>query len=237
MDCRVCNTEINKIGHKQYKCPNCLHTYIDYKEDGLTYHKELYRKGREGTRGGGEVRDGKFTKEFHARRQPIVNKRIKSMHEYAPDYISVLDIGAGGGTFVNALKYRTANIEVQEVSDLCANNLRDNSFKVHHGNFSEINYNKKYDLVTCWHVLEHIQDLQAFKTKLVEISKKYVVIEVPVSRNLRNPDKDWDGHFHYFSGRSMRELFEDEFETIYIGTEKAIQKPALLYIAKKKVVE
>ena len=234
MDCKVCNTEMTLAKHKVYKCPNCRHIFINFTGDGIEYHKTLYRKGKnEGQRGTNEVKDGVFTKEFHARREPICNKRVKKLHEHAPDYISVLDIGAGGGTFVGKLKYRTADISVQEVSDLCVSNLKLQGYKnVYHGDFNELKFPKQYDLVTCYHVLEHIEDLQAYKSKLLEVAKKYVAIEVPVNRDLRNPDKNWDGHYHYFSTDSMKKLFGDDFEFLYLG--KGVQMPALLAIMKRK---
>ena len=64
-------------------------------------------------------------------------------------------------------------------------------------------------------------------------ANKYLVIEVPTNRNLKDPNKgDWDGHYHYFSKESMRYLFKEKFEIIKTIT-PGIQSPALLVFLKK----
>lgn len=234
MNCKICNSENNVlIQYKVYKCDDCKHTFINYTDDGILYHKELYRKpGQDGTRGDNEVKDGRFTEEFHNRRKTICEKRIEKIKEYLFESESLLDIGAGGGTFLNMAKKYVLDYEATEVSDLCATNLELDGYKVHHGPFTKMDLGRKYDLVTCWHVLEHVEDLPAFLSRAVDVTEKYLVIEVPINRRLRNPDKEFDGHFHYFSKESITKLFENDFNFLYLG--EGIQNPALLCILQKK---
>jgi len=234
MDCKVCNSSDNiLIQHKVYKCNNCKHIFINYTNDGILYHKELYRKpGQDGTRGDNEVLDGKFTEEFHRRRKGICEKRIDKIKNYLLECDSLLDIGAGGGTFLNMAKEYVLEYEATEVSDLCAYNLTEYGYKVHHGAFTKMNLDKSFELVTCWHVLEHVDDLPAFLEKAIKVTEKYLIIEVPVNRRLRNPDIEFDGHFHYFSKESITKLFENDFNFLYLG--EGIQNPALLCILQKK---
>lgn len=234
MDCSICFSEDNVlIKHKVYKCNNCGHTYINYTDDGILYHKELYRKpGQDGTRANDEVINGVFTENFHIRRKGICERRIDKIEKYLVESNSLLDIGAGGGTFLNMAKTFIPDYEATEVSDLCAYNLKQDGHKVHHGAFTKMNLDREYDLVTCWHVLEHVQDIQSFVPKAKQVTKKYLVIEVPIDRRLRNPDSDFDGHFHYFSEKSLRILFEKDFNFLYLG--EGIQNPALLCILQKK---
>lgn len=234
MNCKVCNSSNNNlIQHKVYKCNECNHTFINYTDDGILYHKELYRKpGQDGTRGNNEVQDGKFTQEFHNRRKTICEKRINKTKEYLLECDSLLDIGAGGGTFLNMAKNYVLEYEATEVSDLCASNLTEYGYKVHHGAFTKMDINRSFDLVTCWHVLEHVEDLPSFLDKAVKVTDKYLIIEVPTNRRLRNPDVNFDGHFHYFSKESISLLFEKHFNFLYLG--EGIQNPALLCILQKK---
>lgn len=234
MQCKVCNSDNNpSVGHKAYKCSDCGHTYIDYTGDGIYYHKTLYRsKGHEGTRGNDEVKDGLFTDVFHNRRKEICNRRVEYIKEYFDDCNSILDIGAGGGTFLTTVKDKFEVVEGTEVSDICANNLTNEGYKVYHGAFTQMDIDRSYDLVTCWHVLEHIQDLKSFPQKVYNVTNKHFVFEVPVGRRLRNPDTNFDGHFHYFSEKSIRVLFEDLFEITHIG--KGVQMPCLLVKMNKK---
>lgn len=234
MKCKVCNSENNNlIQHKVYKCQDCKHTFINYTQDGILFHKELYRKpGHDGQRGNNEVKEGKFTQEFHNRRIPICNNRNKKIEHLYSECDSILDIGAGGGTFLNSIKDKFSLVEGTEVSDLCADNLKDLGYTIYHGAFTKMDIGKVYDLVTCWHVLEHVEDLSEYVEKVRKVTGKYLVIEVPTNRRLRNPDTEFDGHFHYFSKESLTKLFESDFDIEYLGD--GVQKPCLLAIFKKK---
>jgi len=226
MECIICNGSLNRIQYKVDRCTNCQHTYIRYDGDGLHYHKTLYRsEGHDGTRGGGEVVDGKFTDTFHQRRHGICLNRIKFLEPILNNVDSILDIGAGGGTFLNMVKDRVNLAEGTEISDICNSNLSSDGYKIYHGAFTQMNIKKTYDLVTCWHVLEHIENLKDFPKKLYDVTGKYAVLEVPINRHLRNPDNNFDGHFHYFSEKSLRLLFEDLFTVDYI--KDGVQKPCL----------
>ncbi len=232
--CPVCFSErMLTVAHEAYQCDECLHVFINHKGDGLNYHKEEYRKNSFGTRVDLEINpEGKFTESFHSAREDMCIKRVQKIEPLLKHCSTCLDIGAGGGTFASMLKDKTfLKIECQEISDVCINNLKSYGFKTHKGDFCSVGFKKLYDLTTCWHVLEHIKDLHSFSKKAAQICKKYLVVEVPIDRALRNPDDGWDGHYHYFSRRSMTKLFEKNFNIIEII--EGIQSPALLGIFKR----
>lgn len=233
-NCLICGSENNSIiKHKTYKCSDCGHVFLAYSGDGILFHKELYRKGsNEGNRGSGEVINGRFTEVFHKRRNDMCNRRVDAIKEYLDESYSLLDIGAGGGTFLNKVKDKVASVEATEVSDLCVENLRLDGYTTHHGAFTQMNLDKKYDIVTSWHVVEHIENIQEFATKAAAVTEKYLIIEVPINRTLRNPDVNFDGHFHYFTKRSIEILFRDYFDIVSI--KEGIQSPALMAIMKAK---
>lgn len=234
MYCKVCNSENNPlIGHRSYRCYDCGHIYIDYDGDGIFYHKTLYRsKGHEGTRGDNEFKNGKFTPTFHNRRKNICEKRIVRIKEYLDTCDSILDIGAGGGTFLSMVKDKVLVAEGTEVSDICAKNLTNDGYNVYHGDFIQIEITRSYDLVTCWHVLEHIKDIKSFPKKVYKVTNKHFVFEVPINRKIRNPDNDFDGHYHFFTKKSVDILFGDLFNITYIGD--GVQMPCLLVKMDKK---
>lgn len=241
MKCPVCNSPSLSIYKKIDKCTECNHIYVDYPDDGLNYHKNEYRRNNHGTRGSHEIVNGLFTDSFHNFRKNICQARISSIEEILPECNTLLDIGAGGGTFVNAIKHNFDIVECQEISDICVNNLKNYGYKTYHGDFNIINFNMSYDLVTCWHVLEHIKDIHLFAERVSKITNKYLVLEVPLlnskgarSRGIKDLDeKNWDGHYHYFSKESMIKLFETYFDILDIQ-EPGIQSPALLVLLKIK---
>jgi hypothetical protein len=233
--CPVCLSErMLSVAHEAYQCDECLHTFINYKGDGLNYHKEDYRKNNFGSRVSSEINsEGEFTENFHKARETMCAKRLQKIKPLLEYCSTCLDIGAGGGTFAKKLKQNSSvDIECQEISDVCIDNLESYGFKTHKGDFCSIDFKKVYDLTTCWHVLEHIKDLNLFSKKAAQACNKYLVVEVPINRTLRNPDNGWDGHYHYFSRRSMAKLFEKNFDILEIT--EGIQKPALLAVLKNK---
>lgn len=233
MKCIICGGNTNLIQYKVTQCEDCKHTYIKYDGDGIHYHKSLYRsKGEEGRRDQTEVVDGVFTDKFHQRRDEICKKRINFLEPIIGKVDSLLDIGAGGGTFLNLIKDRIKEVEGTEVSDICNENLTRDGYKVYHGAFTQMNIEKSYDLVTCWHVLEHIENLADFPKKAAQCTNKYLVLEVPINRRLRNPDVEFDGHFHYFTKESLTKLFEEYFEVDFIIP--GVQQPCLLAQFRKK---
>jgi 2-polyprenyl-3-methyl-5-hydroxy-6-metoxy-1,4-benzoquinol methylase len=237
MKCVVCGSDMENTNVVDvHKCKSCKHIYIDYMGDGLDYHKNEYRTNNEGNRTDNEIENGKFTYQFHNIRQGIMNKRYYAIENLIKNCSNMLDIGAGGGTFVNTIrsKSKTIDIECQEISNICVNNLKDYGYKVYHDDFNNIKFNKKYDIVTCWHVLEHIKDLKSFVNNVTQITNKFLVLEVPVDRTLRTPNgkKRWDGHYHYFSKESLHELFKNKFSSINIS-KPGIQSPSLTVILKK----
>ena len=238
--CPVCNVIKKFEGPKgmsacavdAYQCQTCAHIFIDYQGDGLNYHKEEYRNNNHGTRSDSEVEEGRLTKSFHEARRKICEARLREIEPYLTPSLKCLDVGAGGGTFAIALKEKfSIATECQEISDICFNNLTNYGFKTHRGDFSSIDFNKTYDLVTCWHALEHIKDLRSFSQKAAEICSDLLIIEVPVNRQLKDPNEKWDGHYHFFSERSLPLLFEDDFSLIDI--KEGVQSPALLAVFRK----
>lgn len=244
MKCPVCQSKTNILYRETYKCSKCSHIYVNYSDNGLDYHKNEYRKNNHGIRGNNEIINGTFTDHFHNFRKNICQKRIHALEKITPKCNTLLDIGAGGGTFVNAIKNNFKTVECQEISDVCTSNLKNYGFKTYHGDFNIIDFDMSYDLVTCWHVLEHIKDIHLFVEKVSKITNKYLVLEVPIiqskgtrTRNINDLNEDaWDGHYHYFSQLSMKNLFEKHFDIIDLQ-EPGIQSPALLVILKSKNYE
>jgi rubredoxin len=226
-----------------YKCDNCDHIYVDYPGSAIKYHKNEYRESGKGTRTDNEIKGGKFTNNFHNARKDIVNRRSKVLEKRLnlDECKTMLDIGAGGGTFVDKIRndfpHNFESIECQEVSDICVNNLRQYGYTTYHGDINKLDIDKKYDLVTCWHVLEHINDIATFAKKVNKLVKKYLIIEVPLAKPgnsgyTRIPKlTSWDGHHHFFTEKSMRLLLENYFTKIEVGN--AIQNPSLQVICTK----
>jgi len=255
IDCPVCGTEMvvrgNPTIQEVTRCPNCGHVYVDYPGDANEFHQHAYRVStKHGRRGSKNEFDEsfRFNEKFHLDRSEICSKRIKCLQDNLDlsECSSMLDIGAGGGTFARwaRAKLNMKSIECQEISEICIKNLRMDGFPTYTGDFNSINWNGSddnpgFDLVTCWHTLEHINDIKLFAEQVSKITNKYLVIEVPLDERpnmgpVKTPSLNgWDGHHHFFTYESMALLFKGKFKSCIRTSKKGIQPPSLQVVLEK----
>jgi ubiquinone/menaquinone biosynthesis C-methylase UbiE len=138
-----------------------------------------------------------------------------------PDVKSILDVGCGGGIFVNYLLSSGRHYD-----RLCGID-RSNSALQHvktEKKLAEVNQlpfqNNEFHMVTCLEVLEHLS-LNIYSSSLNELSriaKKYILISVPNHENLKkslvycpscctkfNPDY----HMRSYDCRTVKRLFDE----------------------------
>ena len=148
---------------------------------------------------------------------------------------SILDYGAGKGEFASFIKKKNYNIDIYEPI------LKKIEFK-NLPLFSNLKKIKKeYDMITCWHSLEHIHDLKETFNAIQNIlkDKGYLLIAVP---NLDAVEKDYFNenwapydaprHLYHFNYKSMdnilnkygfkivayKTIFQDTIYNIYLSS-------------------
>lgn len=95
---------------------------------------------------------------------------------------ALLDVGTGDGFF---LKFASNFFQVDstEISEAGIKIANDRGFNPFHGSILDINYpvNLKYDVITLWHVLEHLPDPTAVLKRIQTLLKEdgILVIAVP----------------------------------------------------------
>lgn len=121
---------------------------------------------------------------FIYRKVKEINLKTKFKQVTAGSVINkVLDIGCGTGDFLNVCK--KSGMEIHGIEpDSKARNLAKEILKVEilHPDQSEKIPDESFDLITMWHVLEHVPDLKKQISELSRIIKKggKVVIALPV---------------------------------------------------------
>jgi len=158
---------------------------------------------------------------------PFLYQTVKSYSLHRKEYLirsenrsagSILDIGAGTADFLSMCKKRgwdTTGVEINEGARKLANEKGVVLFE----ELSELK--GTYDVVTLWHVLEHLPDLPAV-TKSLEMLLRpggTLIIAVP---NYKSFDAayykeywaayDVPRHLWHFSRSSMKKLFSSAFK-------------------------
>ena len=170
-------------------------SYTDYKDARVT---EQVRKGNNWVK-----------IQRHKLRFNLIRKYKKSG--------KLFDLGVGWGHFLltaRMLGYDVSGIEISEQPYLYSKN--DLGLPVLHIDFFKMDESDKYDLLTMWDVLEHIDRADTVIEKCSGIINKggYIVIQVPQidSYMAKKYGKDWKmmglDHVNYFSAKTLPMLLE-----------------------------
>lgn len=161
--------------------------------------------------------DGKrslFEKLYHAVKQKALRDKIKLIQGFQPQKGKLLDIGAGTGDFLAVAKangWDTTGIEPSEKAKAIAIG-KGVSFT---GSLAEIE-DHSFDVITMWHVLEHVPDVEAQITELKRLLKQDGTIFIAVP-NFKSYDAKYYGgfwaaydvprHLWHFSKTAIEKLF------------------------------
>ncbi|MEQ9424130.1 MAG: class I SAM-dependent methyltransferase [Cyclobacteriaceae bacterium] len=144
-----------------------------------------------------------------------LNKKLKLVNSLATEPGKLLDVGCGTGLFLNTCekgKWKTAGVEVN-------NNARESASKIVRGHIYEsldnLELKKTFDVITAWHVIEHLHDLRGSLKMMRKLLKKdgSVVIAVPNSDSwdADNYKEFWAAydvprHLYHFNQLNIKEL-------------------------------
>lgn len=161
--------------------------------------------------------DGKrslFEKLYHTVKQKALRDKIKLVQKFQPTKGDILDIGAGTGDFLVVAKQNGWTITGIEPSPKAKDIAKGKGVAFAEDLASIPNHSK--DVITMWHVLEHVPDVQAQIAELKRILKPdgTLIVAVP---NYKSHDAqyykefwaayDVPRHLWHFSKTSIKKLF------------------------------
>lgn len=147
-----------------------------------------------------------------------ISKKVQYIQQFQKKG-KLLDYGCGTGDFLKAAKnqgWKIAGIEPNEKARIQANLKLKNKIKL---SIEEINKETKYDIITLFHVLEHIHELRTTTKNIINHLKPdgYLIVAVPnyESFDCKKYGRFWAGwdvprHLYHFNKHAM-EKFQNEF--------------------------
>lgn len=126
-----------------------------------------------------------------------------SVHQQVRDYLdfiaartqgkSLLDVGTGSGLLPHLARTRGYEVEGTDLSKHVSENVPAKAgFPIHHGTLEEIEFARKYDIITLLHVLEHTRNPLSTLKRCNELLSEggYIVVVVPNYHSLDSRLKD-----------------------------------------------
>lgn len=112
-------------------------------------------------------------------RSYTLKQKMKMLNSFAPTNKSVLDIGAGTGEFLSVCKKDNWNIFGTEPDKIARKHALKKGIELEEDIFSF--QKNSFDVITLWHVLEHVPNLETYITTLKKMLKPHgtLVIAVP----------------------------------------------------------
>ena len=200
-----------------YRCNGCYFVFTQNVPDeahiGPYYKSENYVSHT-------DTRKGLFFKLYHIARGMMLRKKQKLIEQFVTKKpASLLDIGSATGYFLNHMKqqgYEVTGVETDE--DARAFSEKEFGIKAHEPQSFFTWDTQKFDVITMWHVLEHVHDLHGYVQQMHDRLADDGVIAIAVP-NHNSTDRrffkeywaayDIPVHLWHFDPETITRLFNE----------------------------
>jgi 2-polyprenyl-3-methyl-5-hydroxy-6-metoxy-1,4-benzoquinol methylase len=191
--CLLCEGSLRRIGEdftgKQiYKCDQCEYVATPIApaaETSALYDDPEYFDGW-----------GCNLEFDYDRFEPAVHRQVQEYLKFISKYTqgqSLLDVGTGSGLLPRLAQAGGYEVEGTDLSRHVSENVPEKAgFPIHQGTIEEIQFARKYDIITMLHVLEHTSNPLSTLQRVKELLNDggYAVVVVPNYQSLDSRIKD-----------------------------------------------
>jgi 2-polyprenyl-3-methyl-5-hydroxy-6-metoxy-1,4-benzoquinol methylase len=225
---------------KRFRMMHCLHCGLDFLhfgegwDDLWHYYPQDYEPHRQKRTSGSPIRQkamGRIRAVFRSEKEDAgttvsglfrkslawaYNKLAYRSVPFSSGTKEILDIGCGAGEYLSMMRqlgWKTVGVEPGKKAAL---QTAERGITVHCGPFETIDFgNQRFDVITMWHVLEHIPEPRAVLEMISHLLRDdgYLVMGVPNydSVDRRFFGEKWNGfelplHLYHFNPDSVSEL-------------------------------
>ncbi|MFA0961816.1 class I SAM-dependent methyltransferase [Roseivirga sp. BDSF3-8] len=148
-------------------------------------------------------------------RKYALRKKVKLVNRHAPKKARLLDIGCGTGHFLKSIAHDGWQASGVEVNDQARNIAVNQTPGIVYPSIDKIPPKSKFEVITMWHVLEHVDNLEKTIQQLKEllVTKGILILALPnsYSYDAQYYKEDWAGydvprHLYHFNRDAIKHL-------------------------------
>lgn len=209
----VTDNAVSKESFVIVECENCSFKFTNPRPDAQSI--EAYYESEEYI-SHSNTKTGIINRAYHVVRSITTKQKVELINRYAPAKGSIMDYGCGTGIFLAACKkdgWEVRGIEPNtrareaasaETGEIIASGLQDVQ-------------GEKFEVITLWHVLEHIHKLNETMSQLLESLQEdgTLVIAVPNadSHDAKEYKENWAAydvprHLYHFTQATMKRFLK-----------------------------
>lgn len=243
--CTLCTSpgaakEFSKKGASYYRCTSCGHIFVfpvPSPDQTTEHYQSSYTES--------------YLTEMTPWFQELARRRISLIRKHAPELtsLSILDVGCGYGFFLKAATAHGCQAMGLDNSEACAAYARER-FRIPvvsgdvRDSLPHVVSERRFDIITFWHVLEHLDDPRAALRSAIRGLKENGLLV------LNSPNMDsavfaiagrwWSwiyspGHVQYFSLQSLAKWLQAEGLAV-VGRETWTDAPNLYFLVEEAIL-
>ncbi|QCR23991.1 class I SAM-dependent methyltransferase [Pontibacter sp. SGAir0037] len=209
----VTDNAVSKESFVIVECENCTFKFTNPRPDsagiGKYYESEEYISHS-------NTKSGIINRAYHVVRSITTKQKVELINRYSPGKGNILDYGCGTGVFLSACKNDGWEIRGVEPNAKAREIASKETSEIIASEISEIE-GEKFDVITLWHVLEHIHTLNETMAELISLLQEdgTLIIAVPNadSHDAQQYKENWAAydvprHLYHFTQPTMKRLLK-----------------------------